>query len=104
MAGQDPDSEFGEVENPQLTSVLDFYDCDYLLPYVQRILWLSSVKEAVGRIPDDFHLSYDEIEGLVILAEEIHKKTLYDHQRVSSETSRVSSIAEARTATFNRKQ
>lgn len=74
-------SEPEETENTQLNEVLEFYDCAEYLPYVQHIFWLSNVKEAVGRIP--FNLEYEDIRCLVILQEEIGKKSTKQSQEMS---------------------
>ena len=80
--------EEGEVEvevdadeNEDLTKVLTFYDAEYLLPFAERVLWLSNVKEALGYIP--FELSHDEIVALVILLSEVNKKSRQDLQKTS---------------------
>lgn len=82
-SAESEDGEYREDElrNPQLKEVLDFYDCYELLPYANHILWLSTVKEAVGRIP--FNLDYDDICCLVILTEEISKKATADSQKMN---------------------
>lgn len=80
-----PDSEEEEISNVQLRQVLDFYDCYDLLPYANHIIWLSTVKEAVGRIP--FDLSYADICFLTILAEEISKKATAESQRMNQKSS-----------------
>jgi hypothetical protein len=71
----DPDEVEGG-QNTQLDDVLNFYDAWDLLYYVNHIIWLSSVKEAVGIIP--FKLDYLDICALVILEDEKHKKELAD--------------------------
>ena len=70
------DEDDADEEDENLNEILTFYDADYLLPFVERILWLSSVKEALGHVP--FKLSHDEIVAMVILQTEINKKSQYD--------------------------
>lgn len=69
--------EFGST-NGYLNEVLDFYDCADLLPYANYILWLASLKEAIGYIPPDFNLSYMDMRCLVVLREESGKKMMHD--------------------------
>ena len=70
------DDDDADEEDENLNEILTFYDADYLLPFVERILWLSTVKEALGHVP--FKLSHDEIVAMVILQTEINKKSQYD--------------------------
>ena len=72
-------------DNPLLGEVLDFYDCYDLMPLASRIIWLSSLNEAVGRIPDDIDLDYDELRLLVVLQEEQNKKMAYDNYEIRQE-------------------
>jgi hypothetical protein len=76
--------------------VYDVYgreECDDVMPFVQRIFWLSSVREALGWIPNNFDLSYEEVLGLVWLQQESNKKLQYDNWKMSQE----SKAAHART-------
>lgn len=56
------------------------------MPFVSRIFWLVSVKEALGMIPPNFDLSYDEILGLVWYQQEVAKKMGYDSWKMSQES------------------
>ena len=80
MAGKDPDEE--EVPNDQLDELLDFYECWDLYPLAERIIWLSDVREAVGHIPKDFSLSYQEILGLTALMQEKRLKEAYEAHKM----------------------
>jgi hypothetical protein len=73
-----------EISNVQLRQVLEFYDCYDLLPYANHILWLSTVKEAIGRIP--FDLGYEEICYLTLLSEEVSKKATFESQRMNQKS------------------
>lgn len=85
MAGNDP-LEFDDLEeNQMLGEFIEFYDCADLLPFADRILELSTVKEALGYIPPDFGLTHEEIRGLVILQQEIAKKQQFDSWKLSQE-------------------
>lgn len=64
--------------SPQLEAVFDFYNCADFLPFVRRIIWIGNVKEALGYVPDDFCLNYDEITALVILQTEVSRKSQKD--------------------------
>ena len=78
----DEEVEVGEeISNPQLKEVLEFYDCYDLLPYANHILWLHTVKEAIGHIP--FNLDFEAICCLVVLTEEIGKKSTFESQKIS---------------------
>ena len=69
------------IPNEQLSKVIEFYDCAYMLPFAERIQWLSSVKEVLGTIPSSFNVTRDEIVGLVILNSEVCKKSQFDIYR-----------------------
>ena len=84
MAGKDPEEE--EVPNEQLDYLLDFYECWDLYPFAERILWLDDVKEAVGHIPKNFNLSYQEIVGLTILMKEKRLKESYDAYKMRQQS------------------
>ena len=71
---EDEDKE-DDVED-KLQLVLDFYDADYLLPFAERVIWLSNIKEAVGHVP--FELSHAEIVAMVILQAEVNMKSQQD--------------------------
>ena len=62
------------------------YDCRNLLSLARRILWLASVREAVGKIP--WRLDYMEIKLLVVLKEEEGKKLAYESYKRAEETRR----------------
>jgi hypothetical protein len=83
---EDEDQGF---QNKDLNDVLDFYDCHDLLPYASHIMWLSSVKSALGYIP--FSLDYFAIRCLVILKEEENKKTVKESRDLQQSTERASS-------------
>ena len=74
------------ILNPQLQEVLKFYECEDLLPYVDHLMWLSRVKETLGFLP--FKVDYETICCLVILQEEINKKSAYDSQKMKEESER----------------
>jgi hypothetical protein len=76
------------TDNQQLNEVLDFYDCYHLLSTADRIIWLGSVKEALGYIPNNFGLTHFEIRLLVILHEEQNKKMSYDMYKSKQEQER----------------
>lgn len=105
MAGGDPDDETGllflgegddDDENKvetRLDEVLRVYECEDLIPVANRILWLSAVREALGHIPPAFDLTCEEIDGLVILQEELSKKMQQDHKQLEKETAKIRSQA-----------
>jgi hypothetical protein len=64
-----------------LDEYLDFYNCADLLPFINRVLWLNGVREALGHIPDWFELNREEIRSMVILREETSKKMQYDSNK-----------------------
>jgi len=88
------EEEDEEIKNHQLKTVLDFYDCYDLLPYVSHIMWLSAVKEALGHIP--FSLDYRTIRMLVILQDEIGKKTAYESLKMKQDADRSRSASLSR--------
>lgn len=65
---------------------MGLYKCDELLPFCQRLLWLSNVKEALGYIPTEFGLTYEEIKGLVLLGEESGKKLQKEQYDMNKKT------------------
>ncbi len=71
-----------------LEEVLDFYDCADLLPFAQRVIWLSSIKEALGYVPRYIPIDYEELQALVILNEEQNKKISYENFRLRRESKR----------------
>jgi hypothetical protein len=73
-----------EVTNRDLEELLTFYECHDLLPYAQHIMWLASVKEALGYIP--FHLDYFTIRCLTVLNEEVNKKSVRASQEMRSKS------------------
>lgn len=76
--------------NEQVQEVLDFYDCADLLPFIERIVWLTTVKEALGYLPvSHFKLNYEEIRGLTILVEESNKKMQQDNLQMKRESRNV---------------
>lgn len=56
--------------------------CVDLLPFVRRLFWLCNVKEALGCIPSNFNLSYEEINGMVIVVEEQAKKIAMENRKM----------------------
>lgn len=76
------DNDEEEPDNSQLGDVLRFYKCHELLPYAQRIIWLSSVKESLGYIPEEFGLEYLDIRLLVVLQEENGKKMAVENYKM----------------------
>ena len=96
----DGDSDDEHIEeapvNDQLQEVLDFYDCGDLLPFVQRVVWLNTVREALGYIPvSHFQLNYEEIVALTILIEENQKKMQHDNLNLRRESREAQSRARA---------
>ena len=95
----DPFDEIDEEEvpiNEQVQEVLDFYDCADLLPFIERIVWLNTVKEALGYIPvSHFQLNYEEIVALTILIEENQKKMQHDNLNLRRESREAQSRARA---------
>lgn len=87
MAGGDPE-EIEPLDNRRLDAVLEFYDCYHLLAFAQRVNWLSGVKEALGIIPESFKLSYMEIQALVVLNEEIQRKSRSDTYKMKQDQQR----------------
>ena len=77
-----------DLQNRDLEELLDFYDCHDLLPFASHIMWLASVKEAMGYIP--FALDYFAIRCLVILQEEVNKKSAKDSMEMKDRTSDMS--------------
>jgi hypothetical protein len=86
---QTPEEEIIEPSNPLLDDVLDFYQCDDLLPLAQRIIWLSSLKEVLGYIPNYIPIDYEELRYLVALHEEQNKKMAYDSYKMNEESKRL---------------
>ena len=91
LNNDDPYDEIAKT-NPQLAAVLRYYDCEEIIPFCERIMWLGNVKEALGKIPDNFRIDWDEIRGLVILQEEVSKKIQHDQleSRREAESARAS--------------
>lgn len=91
----DPE-EIESDEIPQLNEVLEFYQAYDLLPLAHHIVWLSSVRDAIGTL-DYFDLSFSDIKLLIVLQDEKRKKEAYDVQRSKersdSITSQASSLA-----------
>ena len=87
FAGEDLD-ELIQPENELLNEVIDFFDCGDLLPFAYRVLWLSSVKEVMGYIPDYIPIDYEELKSLVILQSERDRKVASDHYRMKKESDR----------------
>ncbi len=85
------DEEEEEIKNVQLKEVLEFYDCYDLLHYANHLIWLHTVKEAIGYIP--FSLGYEDICCLVVLSEEISKKATMESQRMAEKSRSVESSA-----------
>lgn len=80
-----------QPENYMLTEILEhpsFEGCEELIPFANRILWLSAVKEAVGYIPDYICMDYEELRGLVVLQEERDKKMAMENYKMRRETDR----------------
>jgi len=78
----DLEDESTSINGP-LGEFLSFYDCYELIPYAHHILWLSSLKEAIGEIPSSFMLDWDDYRALVILKEEQSRKSVKDSQDMS---------------------
>jgi hypothetical protein len=76
--------EIPSSTNRDLEELLTFYECHDLLPYAQHIMWLASVKEALGYIP--FNLDYFTIRCLTVLQEEVNKKSVKDSQEMRSKS------------------
>lgn len=78
--GREEVEEVEEVEAQLLDEYLEIFDCGELLPFANWIIFLGSVKEAIGHIPTNFELTYEEIKALVILADENMKKQTKEMQ------------------------
>lgn len=87
----DPENEL--AIDPILEPFLSFYDAYEYLPFCHRIVWLSSVKEALGYIPSCFKLDYREIVALVILQDEISKRTSHDMRKQANEVDSIKAQA-----------
>lgn len=88
FSGTDPEDVEG-TPNQLLEDLVEKFECEEYLPFAYRLIWLSSVKEVLGYIPDWFHLSYAEIRGLVILHDESAKKLAHDNWNQKQEAQRV---------------
>lgn len=91
MAGNDPDEIDPFDQSRNLEEILERYDAWDFLPFVDRIMWLYRVRETLGMIPPEFKLTYEEINGLCILKDEIDKKAAFESWKMSEETRRASS-------------
>ena len=94
--GKDPEEE--EIPNPVLDEYLDFYECQYLHPFCERVIWLADVKESLGYIPRDFDVNHDEIVALTILLQEKRlRESIEAHKskRMSERTSAQAASASA---------
>jgi hypothetical protein len=80
--------------NLLLDDVLDFYQCEDLLPLAQRIIWLSSIKEVLGSMPDDIPIDYEELRYLVALHEEQNKKMAVDNYKLKKDSERIQSSSD----------
>jgi hypothetical protein len=80
------DDEIVQPDNSDLEYVLDFYDCDDLLPLANRIIWLASLKEVYGCIPNDIPVDYEELKLLVILHDEQNKKMAFDNYKMKKQS------------------
>ena len=102
LAGADPtdleDPDEIEVPNTILDELLDFYKCQHLHDFAERILWLRDVKEALGYIPKSFGLVYDEIVGLTILLQEQRLREACDAHKSRVESERMRSKASSSSA------
>ena len=76
------DRDIEEPGNPLLEEILEFYNCEDLLPLARRIIWLSSVKEAVGYIPNYIPMDYEELQCLIVLHDEQNKKMAYENYKM----------------------
>ena len=94
LAGRDLDDEedVGPT-NEMLEELVERFDCYDYLAFAYRLIWLASIREALGYIPDWLHLSYDEMKGLVILHDESAKKMAYDNWQIRQESSGLKSSA-----------
>lgn len=80
-----------EPNNPLLDDILEFYHCEDLLPLAQRIIWLSSIKEVLGHIPNEIPVDYEELRYLVALHEEQNKKSACDNYKLKKDSERMQS-------------
>jgi hypothetical protein len=82
MEGRDPDDEeedYDPFENTAVGEVIEVFDSQEFLPFVQRLFFLRGVKEVHGFLPNDFlPLTSSELKGLLIIADEIEKQTRKD--------------------------
>lgn len=85
--GENPD-DIEPPSNPMLDDVIDIFNCFDVLPLAHRIIWLSSVKEAVGYIPDDIPIDYEELKYLVVLQEERDKKLSYENYKMRQDSNK----------------
>jgi hypothetical protein len=92
-----PDELKGMLEmpdNPLLQEVIERYDCEDLLPLAHRVIWLSSLKEACGCIPNDIDVDYAEYRLLVVLGEEQSKKMAYENYKMRRENQKNTNLSD----------
>jgi hypothetical protein len=94
------EDEVEESENPLLTEVLDFYDCSDLIPTAHRILRLSAIKEALGCIPNDIPVDYEDLCHLLILQDEYNKKVGYENYKMKMESKRQQAELESKSSNY----
>jgi hypothetical protein len=76
---EDEIDELQEPSNIFLDEVLEKFDCADLLPLVNRIIRLSSIKEVLGYIPYNMiPFDYEELQYLLIYHEEHNKKIAHE--------------------------
>lgn len=81
-----PLDEIIQPGNSELEYVLEFYNCDELLPLANRIIWLSNLKEIFGAIPNDISVDYEETLLLSVLLDERNKKVAYENWQMREES------------------
>lgn len=89
-----------EQENAALNQVLELYNCADFIPFVNRIFWLDSIREALGFIPAWVNLSYMEIRGLVILKDELGKRTAFNSWKMQKESERANANISGKAGTL----
>ena len=67
---------------------MEYYDCGDLLPFISRIFWLNSVREVLGHLPDWINPTYEEVQALVILHDEMNKKQKKDALKMREDSKR----------------
>jgi hypothetical protein len=83
------DEVLQEPNNAFLDEVIEKFDCEDLLPLAGRIIRLSSIKEALGYIPDNLiPVDYEELQYLLIYHEEQNKKMAYENWKMQQNNKR----------------